>query len=396
MDEVLVKGTDDRVTLLDDLRFLAVREDGTVLHDLGHRVLWACLRDRPDAALVDRLVVRVTPHVVHAREHGAMTPLRRAAQITAARLSLILALLGERSEAGQVRVFDNEAWTADRLMRAANVAAAILDEEIVSAQDAAAHGTQIEAKTEDDDEFDIATVVPDYGNQKDASAVDEADVIDEVATHEDTVLVLPRLPLTTNSEAKRTVEPFASLVGRSPPLMVTPDLTRVRHDLVLMLPHLEAVIDAILNPLAARRSVYVQPTLLVGDPRCGKTTLSQMLMDQLGVPYAVYDGAGHGDAMMLGSSRKWHGAAPGIPLELITQHEVANPGIVIDELEKLGGSAHNGDARLMLLGLFEPRRASSFLDRFLEVPVNYSALNWLATANYTIGIPGLLLIACGF
>ena len=163
----------------------------------------------------------------------------------------------------------------------------------------------------------------------------------------------------TNRDARKTIEPFEPLVGRSLPLIKTPELSTVRNTLVASLPHLREVVDALVTPLAARRSVFMPPTLLVGDPGCGKTTLAQLLMEKLGVPFAVFDAAGQADAMILGSSRKWHGAAPGLPLELIAQHEVGNVGVVIDELEKLGGSERNGDVRLMLLRAIRTEEVSS-------------------------------------
>lgn len=95
--------------------------------------------------------------------------------------------------------------------------------------------------------------------------------------------------------------------------------------------------------------------------------------------------------MILGSNRRWTNAAPGLLLDLITGHEIANPGVIVDELDKLGGSGRNGDLRTSLLGLFEPRRAKAFLDRFLDVPVDYSRINWLATANETFHLPSALM-----
>ena len=46
-----------------------------------------------------------------------------------------------------------------------------------------------------------------------------------------------------------------------------------------------------------------------------------------------------------------------------------------------GGNERHGDIRLQLLGLLETKTAEGYVDRFLEVPTNYTGINWLFTAN---------------
>lgn len=206
------------------------------------------------------------------------------------------------------------------------------------------------------------------------------------------LVVAETIPVSGTKEMKADMQVYRkALVGVALPLVATPDLVPVRQRLTKMLPHLTTVIDVILNTVARYESVCIPPVLLVGPPGCGKTTLAEELVAALGVPSMTWDAAGSADANILGVDRRWGSAAPGIHLDLIMEHQIANPAIIVDELEKLGGSRRNGDARVKLLGLLEPRRSSAFLDPYLSTPLNLSAMNWLFTANEVEGISGPLL-----
>ncbi len=198
----------------------------------------------------------------------------------------------------------------------------------------------------------------------------------------ETLMVLPYLAETSNRDLKERLQPYhEQLQQQFLPLVPTPDLAPVRTRLVHMLPHLEAVIDRILNAMAPHKSVKIPPVLLVGAPGCGKTTLLEELVKLTGTPSLTFDAAGGSDANFLGLDLRWSTGAAGIHLDLIMEHRIANPVIVVDELEKLGGSLRNGDARTRLLGLLEPRRAQAFVDPFLSVPLDLRAVSWAFTAN---------------
>ena len=69
---------------------------------------------------------------------------------------------------------------------------------------------------------------------------------------------------------------------------------------------------------------------------------------------------------------------------------VANPAIVLDELEKVGAGRTNGNLVDVLLGMLEPRTSSEHWDQYLMAPVNLSRINWLATCNDLAGLPAPL------
>lgn len=62
-------------------------------------------------------------------------------------------------------------------------------------------------------------------------------------------------------------------------------------------------------------------------------------------------------------------------------HHCANPILLVDEVEKAGGSARDGALRSTLLALLEPGTAKCWFDECLLGNCDLSAVNWLFTAN---------------
>jgi hypothetical protein len=214
---------------------------------------------------------------------------------------------------------------------------------------------------------------------------------DEDERGRETVVVLPHLPEQHSREGRTIQKPYAqNLMQEHLPLIPTPDLSLIRQALVQMLPHLEDVTDRILNAMAAHRSIKIPAVVLVGQPGCGKTTLLEELFKLVEIPAITVDGAGGSDANFMGVDYRWGTGSAGIHLDLIMQHKIGNPVILIDELEKVGGSDKNGDPRQKLLGLLEPRRAGAFFDPFLNAPLNLSKMSWVFTANTLTDIPPAL------
>ncbi|KAL9010431.1 MAG: hypothetical protein Q9180_009295, partial [Flavoplaca navasiana] len=67
-----------------------------------------------------------------------------------------------------------------------------------------------------------------------------------------------------------------------------------------------------------------------------------------------------------------------------------NPLILIDEVDKIG-RGHQGDPSSALLELLDPEQNNSFLDHYLDVPVDLSKVLFVCTANMTDTIPRPLL-----
>ena len=66
---------------------------------------------------------------------------------------------------------------------------------------------------------------------------------------------------------------------------------------------------------------------------------------------------------------------------LVASTGLANPLIILDEIEKAATSKYNGNLLDALLPFLEPRSASKYHDVFIQASVDLSAVIWLATAN---------------
>ena len=116
------------------------------------------------------------------------------------------------------------------------------------------------------------------------------------------------------------------------------------------------------------------------------------LLSISGVPWRLIGLAGKNDNRDLsGTARGWGSASPGLPIRTIVDEEVANPIILLDEIDKCGGSDHNGRVQETLISLLERGSASVFMDDFLQARTNLSWISWLATANSVARLSAPLL-----
>jgi hypothetical protein len=188
---------------------------------------------------------------------------------------------------------------------------------------------------------------------------------------------------------------FRPLLGKPMALQPVPvSLRQIRSTLRAEFPHAFGVIDAILQDLVARKTVGLRPTVLAGLPGCGKTTFALRLAELIGVPSQTYGCAGVHDAKFTGSSRTWSTGEPSIPAAFIASTEIANPLIILDEIEKAGGSPWNGTFLDSLLPLLEERTASRYFDPFIESEIDLSQVIYLATANDATRLPAPLRDRC--
>lgn len=158
------------------------------------------------------------------------------------------------------------------------------------------------------------------------------------------------------------------------------------------LPWMEPAIAAIERQLkvavwAGRPWLEWRPLCLVGEPGVGKSHFAREIGRLSETSCAVLDlGAMHDAAALVPVSRGWTNAKPCWPAEMMASFECANPILVLDEIEKAGGSRRNGDPQKALLAMLEPSTAAAYFDTCLMTNVDLSAICWIATANSTDGL----------
>jgi ATP-dependent Lon protease len=138
----------------------------------------------------------------------------------------------------------------------------------------------------------------------------------------------------------------------------------------------------------------MRPTVLAGLPGCGKTTFAMRFAELAGVQWEIYSCAGVHDSRFAGTARGWSSGEPAFPTSLVVSSAIANPVVILDEIEKAGGSSKNGDLLEALLPMLEPRSAAKFFDVFIEASVDLSGVIFIGTANDPERLPRPLRDRC--
>ena len=146
--------------------------------------------------------------------------------------------------------------------------------------------------------------------------------------------------------------------------------------------------------MAAATSVGVRvpPMLLLGPPGVGKTYFSQRVAELLGAPHAAlaFDQA-LANSGLLGSDKFWGNTEAGLLFNLLCLGEVANPMVLLDELDKstAGGNRRELDPLAQLHAVLEPQTARCLQDISTDIEFDASLVGYVATANtlHGIGVP---------
>jgi len=104
-------------------------------------------------------------------------------------------------------------------------------------------------------------------------------------------------------------------------------------------------------------------------------------------PDPALDASRADGAVFGGTDRRWYSAEPCHPFLAVAQGRIANPLVLIDELEKAGTRADYGRLWDCLLAFLELETSVRYPDPALQTTLDLSQVSYIATANSLDPLP---------
>lgn len=194
-------------------------------------------------------------------------------------------------------------------------------------------------------------------------------------------------------KTEETIRFVRHAINAALPLIEVPSLREVRRTLTFEFPYAVDAIDLALADLVGRQTVKLPPLLLVGDPGSGKSRFARRLGETLNCARAIWrtDASQADGATFGGTDRRWHSTEPCHPFLAVARSSVANPIVIIDEIEKAGTRRDQGRLWDVMLGFLEPETSMRYPDPALQTDLDLSHVSYIATANTIDPLPPPIL-----
>ncbi|MCA9385304.1 AAA family ATPase [Candidatus Dojkabacteria bacterium] len=143
----------------------------------------------------------------------------------------------------------------------------------------------------------------------------------------------------------------------------------------------------------SQSSVRVPILLFLGIQGIGKTTMAKSIAEALGREFVRISVGGMTNVHEIrGKSSNLDDASPGQIVKALISTGTMNPVLLLDELDKVSTSGGaDRDVMAALLEILDPEQNESFVDRYLDFPLDISKCMFILTANNVGGISTALL-----
>lgn len=166
------------------------------------------------------------------------------------------------------------------------------------------------------------------------------------------------------------------------------------HSLPSQVPFTNGTLPADTDMVALKGSSANSPVFLfIGLQGVGKTSIAKSIASSMGRKFSRVSLGAIGDVRTLrGTPRYSLDAEPGQIIKSLVRCGTMNPVILLDEIEKSSGNAGLlNDVMAALLEILDPEQNSSFIDHYIDYPIDLSNVFFICTANNLGGLSAALL-----
>jgi len=133
--------------------------------------------------------------------------------------------------------------------------------------------------------------------------------------------------------------------------------------------------------------------LFLGLQGVGKTSIAKSIAEAMGRKFARISLGAIGDVRTLrGTPRYSPDGEPGQIVKSLIRCGSMNPVILLDEIEKASGNAGLlSDVMATLLEILDPEQNATFIDHYIDYPIDLSNVMFICTANNLGGLSAALI-----